>query len=94
MVVGMSRYSTLVNGKHQDITFRHKRMIPNSVHGPKNNYSLYVGDKFWGTVYDMGHSWAAVANKPGEMNLVEGFATRRDAGFYIIKYMKSGEVQG
>lgn len=87
----MSRYSTLVNGKHQDIAFRNKQTIPNSIHGPHNNYCLYVGDEYWGMVYDMGRSWTAVADKAGEMNLVEGFATRLDAAFYIIKYIKSGE---
>lgn len=91
VVLGMSKYSVLVNGRHRDMAFRHKRIIPNPVHGASNNYSLYVGDEYWGQVYDMHGSWAAVANKPGEMNLVEGFATRRDAGFYIVKYMKSGE---
>lgn len=87
----MSRYSTLVNGKHQDIVFRNKQTILNSVHGPSNNYCLYIGDEYWGTVYDMHGTWTAVADKAGEMNLVEGFATRRDAGAYIIKYIKSGE---
>lgn len=87
----MSRYSTLVNGEHQTITFRSKQTIPNSIHGPSNSYCLYVGDEFWGTVWDMRRSWTAVADKAGEMNLVDGFATRLDAAFYIIKYIKSGE---
>lgn len=89
----MSRFSVFVlsEGKHQDITFRHKQVHKNSVHGDTNSYSVYVGDSYWGQVYDMRHSWSAVANKPGEMNLVDGFARRLDAAFYIIKYMQSGE---
>jgi len=87
----MGRYSVLVNGKHRDITFRNKHTTPNSVHGPSNDYALYVGDEYWGVVYDMHGSWTAVADKAGEMNLVDGFATRRDAAFYIIKYKQSGE---
>ena len=89
----MSKYSVFVlaKGKHQEITFRSKQTLPNSIHGPSNSYCLYVGDEFWGTVWDMHGSWTAVADKAGKMNLVEGFATRRDAAFYIIKYMQSGE---
>jgi hypothetical protein len=89
VVVGMSKYSTMVDGKHQEIAFRNKRTIPNEVHGPTNNYVLYVGDEAWGSVWDMHRSWTAVAGIGGEMNLVEGFATRLDAAFYIIKYIKS-----
>lgn len=91
MVVGMSRYSAYVDGEHREIRFRHKRTLPNEVHGPSNNYALYVGDEVWGSVWDMHRSWTAVANKAGEMNLVEGFTTRLDAALYIIKYVKSGE---
>ena len=91
MVVGMSKYSVLVDGKHQDVSFRNKYVTENSVHGSSNTYDLYVGETYWGRVYDMRHSWTAVANKPGEMNLVDGFARRLDAAFYIIKYMQSGE---
>jgi hypothetical protein len=92
MVLGiMGKHSLVIDGKVRDITFRNKLTIPNPVHGASNNYSLYVGDEYWGQVYDMGGSWTAVANKPGELNLMEGFATRRDAGFYITKYMRSGE---
>lgn len=89
----MGRHSLVIDGKVRDIAFRNKYTIPNPVHGASNNYSLYVGDEYWGQVYNMHGSWTAVANKPGEMNLVEGFATRRDAGFYITKYMRSGEGQ-
>lgn len=87
----MSKYSVRVNGKYQTIAFRNKQTTPNSVHGPSNDYCLYVGDEYWGKVCDMHGSWTAIADKAGEMNLVEGFATRRDAAFYIIKYIQSGE---
>jgi len=84
----MSRFSVLVDGKHQDLTFRHKHTTPNSIHGPSNDYVLYVGDKAWGTVYNMRDSWTAVAHVPGKMNLVDGFATRMHAAWYIVKYVQ------
>lgn len=90
LVVGlMGKYSILVDGTHRDLAFRHKRPI---VLGKSACvYSVYVGEKLWGQVFDMGRSWTAVANKPGELNLMDGFATRLDAAFYITKYMQSGE---
>lgn len=79
----MSRYSVLVDGKREDLYFRNRRP-----HGSRYCYCLYVGDKLWGQIFDMGWSWTAVANKPGHLNLVEGFARRQDAAWYIIKYVK------
>lgn len=86
----MSRYSVVRNGKVRDITFRHKREIVPGQSGLF--YSVYVGDECWGQVYDMGDSWTALANKPGSLNMVDGFKRRLDAAFYIIKYMESGET--
>jgi hypothetical protein len=85
----MSKYSVRVNGEFRDLAFRGKRQI---VPGKRALvYYLYVGDEYWGQVFDMGRSWTAVADKAGEMNLVDGFARRWDAAFYIVKYIQSGD---
>lgn len=85
----MSKYSVKVEDRYRDIVFRNKREIVPGQSGLF--YSVYIGEECWGQVYDMGDSWTAIANKPGEMNMVQGFARRLDAAFYIIQYMQSGE---
>lgn len=85
----MSKYAVKVKGEWRDIAFRHKREIVPGESGLF--YSVYVGDECWGQVYDMGDSWTALANKPGSLNMVDGFARRLDAAFYIVKYMESWE---
>ena len=83
----MSKYSVKVNGKRSDIVFRHKQLIVDEQ--PGFQYQLYIGDEWWGSVYDMGDSWTALANSPGDMNMVQGFKRRLDAAFYIINYMRA-----
>lgn len=80
----MSKYSVKVGGKFEDLVFRHKRP-----HGDRHSYELYIGDQRWGTIFDMGGYWTAVANCPGKLNLVEGFKRRMDAAWYIVSYVKA-----
>jgi hypothetical protein len=85
-------YSVKVSGMFQDLSFRNRRPI---VEGePGCFYSVYVGEEFWGSVYDMGGSWTAVAWRAGDMNMVDGFKRRMDAAKYVIAYMQSTETGG
>lgn len=54
-------------------------------------YTLYVGDKFFGTVHNLKWHWAAVSwnEQPSEffnVNDLDGFATRLHAAQFIIKH--------
>lgn len=83
----MSKYGVKIGDKWEDLTFRNKQLVVDDE--PGFFYAVYVGERWWGQVYDMGNSWTALVNAPGKMNMVEGFARRKDAAFYIINYWKA-----